>query len=158
LSVRVREIELGINNFMLSLATLVGVVDSDPKLHFIPPFVRYVSEVAFLRLGDATITAIPGELYPEIAVGGIENPEGADYTIPPQEFPSLHSQLPGQVNLMVNLANDAIGYIIPKSEWDNAAPWIYGEEDETYGEDVSLGPETAPAIHRAVIDVIRSNE
>jgi hypothetical protein len=115
LSVRVREIELGINNFMLSLATLVGVVDSDPKLHFIPPFVRYVSEVAFLRLGDATITAIPGELYPEIAVGGIENPEGADYTIPPQEFPSLHSQLPGQVNLMVNLANDAIGYIIPKS-------------------------------------------
>jgi len=27
----------------------------------------------------------------------------------------------------VNLANDAIGYIIPKSEWDNEAPWIYGE-------------------------------
>ena len=38
---------------------------------------------------------------------------------------------------MVNLANDAIGYIIPKSEWDNEAPWIYGATEETYGEIVS---------------------
>jgi hypothetical protein len=158
LSVRAREIELSIDNFMLSLATLMGVVDSDPKLHITPPFVRYLSEVAFIQLGDATITAIPGELYPEIAVGGIENPKGADYAMAPQEVPSLRSQLPGRVNLMVNLANDAIGYIIPKSEWDNAAPWVYGEEDETYGEVVSLGPNTAPAIHRAIIDVIKNDE
>jgi hypothetical protein len=158
LSVRAREIELSIDNFMLSLATLMGVVDSDRKLHITPPFVRYLSEVAFIQLGDATITAIPGELYPEIAVGGIENPKGADYAMAPQEVPSLRSQLPGRVNLMVNLANDAIGYIIPKSEWDNAAPWVYGEEDETYGEIVSLGPDTAPAIHRAITDVIQNDE
>ena len=100
----------------------MGVVDSDPKPHITPPFVRHLSEVAFIQLGGAKITAIPGELYPEIAVGDIENPEGADYAMAPQEVPSLRSQLPGQVNLMVNLANDAIGYIIPKSEWDNAAP------------------------------------
>jgi hypothetical protein len=158
LSVRAREIELSIDNIMLSLATLIGVVDSDPKLHITPPFVRYLSEVAFIQLGGATITAIPGELYPEIAVGGIENPKGADYAMAPQEVPSLRSQLPGQVNLMVNLANDAIGYIIPKSEWDNAAPWVYGEEDETYGEIVSLGPDTAPAIHRAITDIIKGGE
>jgi hypothetical protein len=157
LSVRASEIELGIDNFMLSLATLMGVVDSNPTLHFTPPFVRYLSEVAVIQLGNTTITAIPGELYPEIAVGGIENPEGADYSIPPQEVPSLRSQLPGKVNLMVNLANDAIGYIIPKSEWDGAAPWIYGEEDETYGEIVSLGPETAPIIHKAVINLLDSD-
>ena len=125
-------------------------------LHITRPFVRYLSEVAFIQLGNATITAIPGELYPEIAVG-IENPEGADYTMPPQEVPNLRSQLPGQVNLMVNLANDAIGYIIPKVR-DNAAPWIYGEADETYGEIVSLGPDTAPAIHRAITDVVKSDE
>ena len=44
---------------------------------------------------------------------------------------------------MVNLANDSIGYIIPKSEWDEDAPWIYEENEETYGEVVSLGPDTA---------------
>ena len=52
---------------------------------------------------------------------------------------------------MVNLANDAIGYIIPKSEWDEKAPWIFGENEETYGEVVSLGPNTAPIIHQNII-------
>ena len=157
LTIKTREIELGIDNLLLSIATLMGLVDSDPKLHLTPPFVRYLSEITFIQLGDATITAIPGELYPEIAVGGIENPDGADYSISPQEIPPLRSQLPGKVNLMVNLANDAIGYIIPKSEWDNSAPWIYGEDEETYGEVVSLGSETAPAIHSAVIEVVKKH-
>ena len=158
LTIKTREIELGIDNLLLSIATLMGLVDSDPELHLTPPFVRYLSEVAFIQLGDATITAIPGELYPEIAVGGIENPDGADYSISPQEIPPLRSQLPGKVNLMVNLANDAIGYIIPKSEWDNSAPWIYGEEEETYGEVVSLGSETAPAIHSAVVEIVKDHD
>ena len=157
LTVRAREVELGITNFMLALGTLTGLVDSDPTLHLTPPFVRYRSEIAFIQLGNATITGIPGELYPEIAVGGIENPSGADYLLAPQEIPHLRSQLPGDVNLMVNLANDAIGYIIPKSEWDDEAPWIYGEKEETYGEIVSLGPDTAPAIHRAVTDIIKGD-
>ena len=53
---------------MLALGTLTGLVDSDPTLHWTPPFVRYRSEVVFIQLGT-TITGIPGELYPEIAVG-----------------------------------------------------------------------------------------
>ena len=118
LTVRTLELELGIENFMLSLSTILGIIDSDPKFNLKPPFIHYLSEIAFIELGDATITGIPGELYPEIAVGGIENPQGADYSIDPQEVPHLRSQLPGKLNLMVNLANDAIGYIIPKSEWD----------------------------------------
>jgi hypothetical protein len=106
-------------------------------------------------LGQATLTGIPGELYPEIAVGGIENPLGADFEIAPVEVPPLRDALSGRVNLMVNLANDAIGYIIPKSEWDNEAPWIYGETEETYGEIVSLGEETAPALHERLMLLLR---
>ena len=59
---------------------------------------------------------------------------------------------------MVNLANDAIGYIIPKSEWDEDAPWIYGENEETYGEIVSLGPNTAPIIHEKIIKLIEESK
>jgi len=158
LNVSSLELELGIENFMLSLGTLLGIIDSDPKFNFKPPFIRYLSEVAFIELGDATITGIPGELYPEIAVGGIENPQGADYIMAAQEIPHLRSQLPGKLNLMVNLANDAIGYIIPKSEWDNEAPWIYDETEETYGEVVSLGPNTAPIIHQNIIKLIEKSK
>ena len=60
--------------------------------------------------------------------------------------------------MMVNLANDSIGYIIPKSEWDNEAPWIYGETEETYGEVVSLGPSTAPEIHENIIKLIEESK
>ena len=103
----------------------------------------------------STLTGIPGELYPEIAVGGIENPLGADFEIAPVEVPPLRDALSGRVNLMVNLANDAIGYIIPKSEWDNEAPWIYGETEETYGESVSLGEETAPTLHERLMLLLK---
>ena len=43
--------------------------------------------ITLARSCDATITGIPGELYPEIAVGGIESPKGADFAIEPQEVP-----------------------------------------------------------------------
>ena len=158
ITVHSTEIELGIENFMLSLGTLLGVIDSDPKFSLMPPFVRYLSEVAFIQIGDASITGIPGELYPEIAVGGIENPIGADYVIAPQEVPHLRSQFSDKLNLMVNLANDSIGYIIPKSEWDEDAPWIYGEKEETYGEVVSLGPNTAPVIHENLLELIKESK
>ena len=158
ITVHSTEIELGLENFMLSLGTLLGIIDTDLKFSLIPPFVRYLSEVAFIQLGDASIIGIPGELYPEIAIGGIENPEGADYVIAPQEVPHLRSQLPGKLNLMVNLANDAIGYIIPKSEWDDDPPWIYGEEEETYGEVVSLGPNTGPIIHENIVKLIKESK
>jgi hypothetical protein len=158
ITVHSTEIELGIENFMLSLGTLLGVIDTDPKLSLMPPFIRYLSEVAFIQIGDASISGVPGELYPEIAVGGIENPIGADYDITPQEVPHLRSQLPGKLNLMVNLANDAIGYIIPKSEWDEDAPWIYGENEETYGEVVSLGPNTALIIHENLLKLIEESK
>ena len=57
-----------------------------------------------------------------------------------------------------SVANDAIGYIIPKSEWDNVAPWIYDETEETYGEVVSLGPNTAPIIHQNIIKLIEKSK
>ena len=69
-------------------------------------------------------------------------------------MPPIRDALTGRVNLMVNLANDAIGYIIPKSEWDDEAPWIYGETEETYGEIVSLGAETGPTIHERLMSLL----
>ena len=47
---------------------------------------------------------------------------------------------------------------VPKSEWDEDAPWIYGEKDETYGEVVSLGPNTAPIIHENLVELIEASK
>ncbi|MCR9239998.1 MAG: hypothetical protein NXH87_01360 [Rhodobiaceae bacterium] len=144
-------------NYPLAVASVIGLLDRDFDLGLFPPQLTTQSEVALLKIGEARIATIPGELYPEIAVGGIENPPGADYEMAPLEVPPFRPAMQGRVNLMVNLANDAIGYIIPKSEWDNEAPWIYGYEEETYGEIVSVGPDGAPAVHGALLPLLQAD-
>jgi hypothetical protein len=112
------------------------------------------SEIDAVRIGDLEILTIPGELYPEIAEGGVESPDGADFGIQPVEVPPLRKQMQGKVNMIVGLANDEIGYIIPKSQWDTKAPYAYGKEKPQYGEENSGGPEVAPTIHQEAIGIL----
>jgi len=145
-----RKIDVPVSNWPLLFAGSTGVLDRDLDLRW---GFETESEVGLVRIGELWIACVPGELYPEIAVGGIENPPGADYRIAPVETPPLRSAMRGRVNMMVNLANDALGYLIPKSEWDEDAPWIYGASEKSYGEVVSAGPETARVVHRALLRV-----
>ena len=140
-----RTIELRIDNVLFRLAAALGLFGrGHPRLNTIR------SEVAVVTFGDASLTCVPGELYPEIANGGIVNPEGADFAVAPVEVPPLRELVPGRFPFLFGLANDEIGYIIPKSEWDDQAPWLYGRTERQYGEINSLGPETGPQIHAAL--------
>lgn len=106
------------------------------------------SEVDVIRIGDLEILTVPGELYPEIAEGGIEAPPGQDFAIPPVEVPPLRKEvMTGRMNMVIGLANDEIGYIIPKSQWDAKPPHAYKENGQ-YGEQNSGGPDVAPVVHR----------
>ncbi|MBI5092785.1 MAG: hypothetical protein HZB26_10130 [Candidatus Hydrogenedentes bacterium] len=113
------------------------------------------TEIDVVRIGDLEILAIPGELYPEIAEGGVESPDGADYPGPPIEAPPLRSMMNGKLNMMFGLANDEIGYIIPKTQWDTKAPYAYGFSKPQYGEENSVGPNVAPVIHREALALLR---
>jgi hypothetical protein len=144
-----RVLEVPVANRPLRFGAAIGVLDRDID-GFRP---RTETEVALVEVGDLWIVCVPGELYPEIAVGGIENPEGADYEIAPVEVPPLRSAMRGRVNMMVNLANDALGYIIPKSEWDVKRPYLHGAKEDTYGEIVSAGPDTARLVHGALMEL-----
>ena len=137
-----RTIELKIDNPLFRLASALGLFGRGlPRLNTIR------SEVAVVTFGDASMMCVPGELYPEIANGGIVHPPGADFDIMPVETPPLRELMPGRVKFLIGLANDEVGYIIPKSEWDDQAPWLYGSAERHYGEINSLGPETGPRIH-----------
>lgn len=108
------------------------------------------TEVAVVQLGDVSMACVPGELYPEIAVGGIERAPGGDFDMEPVEVPPLRTLMPGRVKMILGLANDEIGYIIPKSEWDRKPPYLYGSERGVYGEINSVGPETATLLHQTL--------
>jgi len=113
------------------------------------------TEVSALRIGDLEILAIPGEIYPEIVDGGVESPEGADFPGPPVEVPPLRHQMRGTVNMVFNLANDEIGYIIPRTQWDTQSPYTYGSTKAPYGEVNSGGSEVGPIIHRECLNVLQ---
>jgi hypothetical protein len=109
------------------------------------------TEVALLRLGELHVACIPGEIYPELVYGAFENPPaaGVDFPDAPLE-PTIDQVLAGKKWLLVGLANDELGYIIPKRQWDKSPPYAYGKDGGQYGEINSCGPDIAPIIMQAL--------
>lgn len=108
------------------------------------------TEIAWLRLGELDIAAIPGEIYPELVLDKVQDPAdpGADFPNAAIEQ-AIYKQLHGKHRMLIGLAGDEIGYIIPKRQWDEKAPFCYGRKKSQYGEINSLGPDTAPLLCRA---------
>ena len=100
------------------------------------------------------VALIPGELYPELSVGGIQKYEGADFPDAPAE-PAIKNLMKAPYRMLLGLADDEIGYIIPKSEWDDQAPWLQNAPKRWYGEVNSVGPEAAPIIVRTMQELLQ---
>lgn len=114
------------------------------------------TEIAALLLGEVRVACIPGEIYPELALGKVQDPAdpGADFPDAPAE-PAVFASLGGKHQLLLGLANDEIGYIIPKRQWDEKPPYCYGRKKKQYGEENSVGPEAAPSLCRAFAELMR---
>jgi hypothetical protein len=164
LEVRSRELFLPLDNKLYILGWNLGVLKRDPFLWSgsperaepikgqLPPGKRYCmkTELAWLRLGELEIAAIPGEIYPELVLSKVQDPPdpGADFPNAAVE-PGIYKQLRGRHHLLIGLANDEVGYIIPKRQWDERPPYCYGRKSPQYGEVNSLGPDTAPILCEA---------
>ncbi|MFA5329726.1 MAG: hypothetical protein WC384_18165 [Prolixibacteraceae bacterium] len=149
ISLIVRSLKLPVANKLFQLGTALGVLDRGTS-----GWMKMRSELAVLKIGPLTMVTIPGEAYPEVINGGIEAPEDRDFKIGPLEVPPVREMMPGKYKFVFGLANDEIGYIIPKSQWDVKEPWAYNRKDSPYGEENSLGPETAPIIHKNLQEML----
>lgn len=115
--------------------------------------------VGYLRLSLAgrpwlEAAVIPGELYPELSVGPIVRDPGADFPDAPFEPVIKNELLTAPFRMVFGLANDEIGYIIPKAQWDEKPPYTFGAEKPWYGEINGPGPEAAPVILRTLAGLI----
>ncbi len=145
ISIRARTLELPLKNNLFLAASFLGVIErSQPHWRMVR------TEVALVTFGVASIAAIPGEIYPEIVNGGIERAPGGDFPVAPVEVPPLREVMPGRIKFIFGLANDELGYLIPKSEWDRQPPYLYGSKKKLYGEINSIGPDVAGQIHGAL--------
>jgi hypothetical protein len=108
------------------------------------------TELGYLKLGELEVAVIPGEIYPELVLGKVQDPvdPGADFPDAPVE-PSIYGTFKGKHRMLIGLGNDEIGYILPKRQWDAKAPYCYGRKKDQYGEENSVGPEAGPILCQA---------
>lgn len=144
-----KPIFLPVDNWKFRLGFFLGILDRKMS-----GWMKTATEVAAFRIGPADFIAVPGEIYPEMVNGGIEAPVGQDFNLMPQEIPPLRELMPGKFKFVLGLANDEIGYIIPKSEWDTKHPHLYHDHNSPYGEENSMGPETGTIIYRELRNVL----
>jgi hypothetical protein len=144
-----RTVELPLTNKIFQLGVSLGILERS-----VSGWMNLQTELSFFTLGPASFVTMPGEIYPELINGGIESPEGADYGIAPLEVPPVRELMPGKYKFIFGLTNDAIGYIIPKSEWDVKEPYLYDEEESPYGEINSVGHDTAPLLYGSLKKMI----
>ncbi len=112
-----------------------------------------VTEVGWLRLGQLDIACVPGEIYPELVTGEFQDPvePNVDFPDAPRE-PTIR-QILGENRqrwMLFGLCNDEIGYLIPKSQWDQQAPFAYGRSKSQYGEINSCSVDAGPIIMRGM--------
>ena len=149
ISIQASTLEVPLDNPLFILGSGLGILDRGHS-----SWLKLRTEIAVLSIGPFTFLYLPGEVYPELVYGGVTTPYGRDYPAAQVQKPPLIEALPGRHKFVIGLANDEIGYIIPKSEWDYDAPFLYGKKYSPYGELNSPGPDTAALIHGKTIELI----
>jgi hypothetical protein len=167
LAVRSRLVFVPLENKLYLAARWLGVLRRDAYLWSGDPYqadpagpevmdkpMAIRTEVAILRFGELEAVAVPGEIYPELVLGKVQDPPdaGADFPDAPIE-PAVYAQLRGPHRMIFGLANDEIGYLLPKRQWDVKPPFCYGRTRAQYGEINSVGPDAGPVICRAIKDL-----
>jgi hypothetical protein len=169
LVLRTRPFLVPIDNFELELAAQSGIIERTifdeqgrPRpMSDMGSFEPYLmTEVSVLDIGEVQVATVPGELYPELALVGpggetfYEDPQdpGADYPGTPCSPPIYLSMRSTPYRMVLGLANDEVGYIIPKCQFDRRPPYTYGRDDPPYGESVCMGPDVAPTVNRVLAE------
>lgn len=152
LNIRNREIFIPADNPILIAAAKAGLVDNtvlhDPNEK---SGYSFVSEVGYAEIGkELSLALIPGELAPEILLGGAY---GADesFNRTPWEYPSMRDMIPqGRELSVIGLCNDAMGYILPDNDYGSVIA------KDHYEETVSAGKRAGSTITKAFGELVKS--
>jgi len=93
-------IELPLDNTNFRLGAYIGLIDRG-----MTGWMKVRSEIGFWKLGPASFVHVPGELYPEIAIGGIEEPAHSDFPNLALEVPPLKEMMVGDYRWVVGMSN-----------------------------------------------------
>ena len=181
LALRAMEFRLPIANEVFQAAFLLDMfdrriynVDTSEPLAFDDDDAspEVLTEMDVLDVGPVRMLTIPGEILPELVVGGYDEADGQPFTPleamvdegnpnPPDlsaapAGPYLAERMGAEYNWIIGLGNDELGYIIPSYNFKlhESTPYLQEADGDHYEETNSLGPETAPVVEAAAIQLL----
>lgn len=133
--------------------------------------VEIMTEVSLVKIGDIEIISVPGELFPELSVGGYREPYeysfghniiNPDNQYPPDlnkapEPPYIRDIMQGKVKLISVLCNDSIGYMVPEYDFkvSESNPYLDSAPGEHYEETRSIGKMQIPIMLQKIKDLYK---
>lgn len=151
INIKSKQINVPVENFVLTLARFLKVLNNDFIKKKKDAFV--ISEVGYLVLGKRQVAVflIPGELFPELYNGEFLNIDTSANKCE-SDYTPLIKITDIKKNFVVGLCNDELGYIIPKNDFylNEKTPYINSGNDHLnrnhYEETNSVGPRVAETI------------
>jgi hypothetical protein len=168
---RRRTFRLAIENALYHFAFLGGIFDDRPLYDYRRGRVidddnlpRVETEVAVIDIGRARLLTVPGELHPELLIGGYDGahtPDGMPIVSPDNDNPPDLSGAPSGPHLaerarrdgaehiwVLGLANDMLGYLVPpyNYELNPESPWFQEAPGDHYEETNSVGADGWPRV------------
>lgn len=142
------EFDTELDNTLFVYYKFLGILQNDVRRDLRGKY-QLRTELTILRVGEVTLALLPGEIFPELVTGtGNQNdPKGL------QEIAAAYSV---EDLVIVGLANDEIGYILPPSDYllDEELPYVKEAEGDHYEETNSVGKncgaDLAEAFERAL--------
>ncbi len=153
LNIRLKEVVLTIDNPVIIAIGKLGLANNAILKNGSGQYMT-VTEVGYLELGnDVKTVMMPGELSPDLVTGEASSTAEGSFSLQDFPYPSLN-EIAGTELTVFGLANDAVGYILPDTDYcmiffDNIEP--FGDH---YQETISFGRTLGSSLVTAFADIL----
>ncbi len=155
-----QEVYFKAENTILLLAAKTGIIEAEDLRFADGSGFAIKSEISYLEIDSLKILLLPCEIFPELVYGGYLGCEESGTGFGEEINPTPLREIVGDDVMIIGLANDELGYVVPPNDFilHPDTPYFEIPRDlhgrRHYEETNSLGPETSATIANTVADIM----
>lgn len=132
-----------LDNTLFKYYKFLGILGNESHQNLLGQYFLQ-TQLSVIRIGHLTLALLPGEIFPELVYGPLQPGD-------PQPLRKIAEGYGVEELLVVGLADDEIGYIVPPSDFvlDPDLPYLQEAPGDHYEETNSVGPGCAAAVAEA---------
>ena len=159
-----QEVYFKAENTLLMIAAKAGILEADEYRMPDGSGAVMKSEISYIEIDSLKILLLPCEIFPELVYGGYLSAEESATGYGGEINPMPLKEIVGEDIMIIGLANDELGYVLPPNDFilHDETPYFENGRDvhgrRHYEETNSLGPQTAERIAQTVREIINTVE